>query len=390
MTNIHKAIRNIFIMILGGIVCICFLTAVKDNWKATAYKVIHTKDIGVVETINEIKSLYTTIPAQNKLLQIDSLRQKFFNYYIYKATDELIIRDQDGRLTELIGAQDPSILTREADNLLILRDYCSLENIPLVYIRAPYKAEQYADRLPEGMVDYSENNADEFCKLLTDHDVDVLDLRHDLTGEDVFYYTDHHWQISSAWKAASMVAAHVSEIKGFENVQSEQISDLHNYYTITYDDFLGSYGRRTGAVWSGTEKFTYILPDFDTEIHYQHKVDEKIVIDKTGDFRQALISDPDESDYYCSYLNNSYMEMLIDNLKPHNDKKVLLLSDSFGRTMGSFLSLYFDELVNLDTQDERYDDSILEYVDTYQPDIVMIMFNDGMFSYPSTFERLGR
>lgn len=58
--------------------------------------------------------------------------------------------------------------------------------------------------------------------------------------------------------------------------------------------------------------------------------------------------------------------------------------------MGSFLSLYFDELVNLDTQDERYDDSILEYVDTYQPDIVMIMFNDGMFSHPSTFERLGR
>ena len=57
---------------------------------------------------------------------------------------------------------------------------------------------------------------------------------------------------------------------------------------------------------------------------------------------------------------------------------------------GVFLSLYFDELVNLDTQDERYDDSILEYVDTYQPDIVVIMFNGGMFSYPSTFERLGR
>lgn len=45
--------------------------------------------------------------------------------------------------------------------------------------------------------------------------------------------------------------------------------------------------------------------------------------------------------------------------------------------MGSFLSLYFDELVNLDTQDERYDDSILEYVDTYQPDIVMIMLMVG-------------
>ena len=77
-----------------------------------------------------------------------------------------------------------------------------------------------------------------------------------------------------------------------------------------------------------------------------------------------------------------------NNHLANNDKKILVISDSFGRPMCCYLGLYVRELVNLDIQDKRYEGSIRAYIDEYEPDVVIIMFNAGMYNYSNVFERL--
>lgn len=341
------------------------------------------------DTIREINFIYEeNIPFRTCLLRLDSCRRLIVNKWGYEDSNGFIVKDSDNRLHSLCGQVSGEILDSEIESLETLAYYCKASDIPFVYVQAPFKADTYENDLPYGVEDYSGENSDYVLNKLNQHGIDTLDLRKYLTGKDVFYKTDHHWQIKSAFEASVIIEKAISSYDSLSGINQEYFGDLSNYENIIYEDFLGSYGRRTGQSYSGLESFTYLFPLFDTNFRFQHRKNGEAVTDKNGAFENALISNPLESDYYCSYMNNSYEEIIIENLLSENDKRILVISDSFGRTMCCYLSLYFSMLVNLDTQEGRFDGSVKAYIDEYRPDAVIVMFNSGMYEYEKTYEGL--
>lgn len=74
------------------------------------------------------------------------------------------------------------------------------------------------------------------------------------------------------------------------------------------------------------------------------------------------------------YIGGDYSLNIIKNNLSPNDKKVLLIRDSFGCAFTPFLSLICSEL---DTVDFRYykQGSIIDYIEESKPDIVIALFN---------------
>ena len=166
----------------------------------------------------------------------------------------------------------------------------------------------------------------------------------------------------------------------FGNV--DKIKTIKNYHKLFYgNSLLGSGGIRVGEYYVGKDDFAIPLPNFHTNLSYKH-YDNKhsLVLSKSGKFEEALIDRDvlEDKNYYNKYnacLFGGWCENRITNNESPNDLKLLLVSDSYSRSMAMYMSLYFNETRFLDPQDGRYNDSYKEYVDVYKPDIIVVMYD---------------
>lgn len=55
-----------------------------------------------------------------------------------------------------------------------------------------------------------------------------------------------------------------------------------------------------------------------------------------------------------------------------------MIGHSYGRPLVQYLGLGVQELRYLDPQDGRYNENILEYIEKYEPDIVIDMYNQKL------------
>ena len=102
-----------------------------------------------------------------------------------------------------------------------------------------------------------------------------------------------------------------------------------------------------------------------------------------GTFAEAFISEdllenPAYNNKYNAFLHGSYVESVIVNHRAPNDLKALFVSHSYGRPAAQYLSLFFAETRYLDPQEGRYNDSLTDYIEEYQPDVVIVMYDGQM------------
>ena len=78
--------------------------------------------------------------------------------------------------------------------------------------------------------------------------------------------------------------------------------------------------------------------------------------------------------------------MIIQNNLCTNGKKLLMVSDSYGRPLAAFMSMYFSEVKNVDTQKDRYMGSIYDLIDEYRPDAVVLCYNSIIYTTSDAFD----
>ena len=274
-----------------------------------------------------------------------------------------------------------------ADNITALKEYTEEKGIPFVFVATPYKGEMPDFIYPVSVSDYTAENANDVNTRLKAAGVDFLDLHEYITTKADYYRTDHHWRIETAQRMSGVVAQRLMQYGVTAKSDIDYYSDASNYeYRHATDTYLGSLGRKAGAGFTGYDEFSYVIPRFDTLYRYMHIKGGETVVDKSGTFEQAILSDPSESDYYCSYLNNSYCEMIIQNKLCTNGKRLLMISDSYGRPLAAFMSMYFSEVKNVDTQKDRYTGSIYDLIDEYNPDAVVLCYNSILYTAPEAFD----
>lgn len=251
--------------------------------------------------------------------------------------------------------------------------------IPYLFLLAPQKIAPEGSPLPPGMRDYTNPMADDFLAGLTAAGTDTLDFRAVLAQagahESWFFRTDHHWTPEAAFYAWGELTETLERDYGLTAGGAFTNGD-HWEKTVLKDLFLGSQGKRVGALYGGSDDFTVYTPQFDTEFTYTCPFYQ---IDRTGDFNQSLCfperletRDWFGGNPYTYYAGGDYpVATIVNHLNP-TGPKILLIRDSFACAMTPFLALSCSELVTVDMRYLKED--LLDTILQFSPDMVLTLY----------------
>ena len=289
-----------------------------------------------------------------------------------------VIKMKNGKLTFAYSNKDVSKYAKKITNLY---NFAKQSNIYMAYINIPWRVPDN-NELPFYVEDNVARTNSKMLRKLRANNVNIIDLEKSLTGDynSWFYDTDHHWKTETAFEAYQIIAKELAD-----NLKYDIPDDyLTNFNKEVYKDiFLGTYGKRVGKWYAGVDDYAYILPNFDTKFEVTNYRDAGKVEDKrAGSFKETMTYpefleikgvDREMSTYY-TYSKGTKAEIIVKNLNSYNDKKLLVLKDSFADCTYPFLSLNFKETRVLDIR--RYKNiKLYSYIKKYKPDAILILQN---------------
>jgi hypothetical protein len=326
-------------------------------------------------------SINAGVPAKSGFVELYGLAQL--------AMDKKVVADYNyGALYKTpygqIAHTVPDVYTdKYLANMYDLVNSLVSAKIPFLYVQAPFKLPDADSQVPGTVKDYSNENADRFIASLTAANIDCFDLRPSLwnsgmSQNQLFYDTDHHWTIDAAFFATGRIVNILNTDYGF-NI-NESLYDISNYEKKTYKDFfVGSMGRRVGQIYGGIDDFTLITPKFETSFSL---LEDGINLYE-GSFYDAILKKeyldekaPLDTNRYAVYHGDN-AELIFEN-KIIGEGKILIIKDSFGLPVYSFLSLGLHAVRAIDVR--LFKEDVAEYAARYGPDIVIILYNADCFS----------
>lgn len=287
---------------------------------------------------------------------------------------------ENGYLTQSHAKEDPAQIAARMEDL---QGFLEEEGIGLLYVQAPAKVSMTDKKLPAGMQDFANENADGLIEELQEAGILVLDLRPEMydIAEDyygAFYVTDHHWKTTTAFRMAGVLARYLNDQYGF--AFDEKYYDIANYNVEKYEDyFLGSLGKKVTLAMTEPEDFELIVPDFDTSFSIQ--IPERD-IDLQGKFQDTLLDyrHLEEIDYYhencyAAYMNRNDAVASIHNgaASCNEGRRILFIKDSYSTPFIPYIALgveYVDTLYEI-----RFTGSVRSYIDAFRPDLVIVMYS---------------
>lgn len=305
-----------------------------------------------------------------------------------------LYKTRDGQTT--FSVQEERYIDDAANATYPLVNGLIHEGVDFLYVQLPFKVQPAkfgGDReLPVYVHDYANENADRFVETMRAANIACYDTRDEFFGsglsmKELFFKTDHHWSIKGAFLGTGLIANYLNENYGFdipEGLYSEE-----NFVRTTYPkSFIGSMGRRVGRIYGGIDDFTLYSPDFETDITVT-KIEGISEVTTRGAFEDVVlemqyIDNPDPTTNRYAVYHGDYQELRFVNNLVDNDNSVLIIKDSFGLPVYSFLSLGIHEVRAIDMR--IFEKNVLEYAAEYHPDLVILMYNcdsyvDPMFDF---------
>lgn len=294
----------------------------------------------------------------------------------------------NGYLAEVNEPVEQAILMENAQNTATLQRELAQRDIPLLYVLTPYKIQAANSELPHAIQDSTNAVMDSFIQELQNEGVQPLDLRENFSQSftdpyELFYRTDHHWNIEGGFFAYTVIAQRAAELLKVE--VDPALLSRKQFVEETYPSWhLGSYGQRTGALFAGgADDFSLLLPNFATTVVNtdtgEQGTFEEIVLDKSYLQKREVTS------------RYTYDRVLrLDNFQSLTTgcgKKVLLICDSMGRAVLPYLTLAFGDVCYVDAYNPQ--NFTEELLDSYQPDLVIVMhyptvvFTTDAFAFPN-------
>lgn len=394
----NKTIALIFIIFIFSFAIGIGMKTIKsniapDNLKNNQLKVESTILNGIFNLVDN-----TVLDMEKKYADNDLLRSEFININggIHRLMDKKIVEDvsknskvfklDNNQLTFSYPEYDTDYCV---ENILELNKHLQQKNIDMLYIQAPSKINKYDVKLPKGVSDYTNENADKFLYGLKDHNIPFIDLRkviekENLDYDELFFNTDHHWKTETAFGAYKNVMEFLSENNN--KSYDKKTTDMNNFVSTKYKKaFLGSLGKRVGKWYGGVDDYTLMYPNFDTSYNIKTLKKSSKIEEKNGKFENSIviknnidITKPITTNRYASYFGADYPLIKITNNNVSDDK-VLILQDSFGLPFSAFMSLNFNQTDILDLRHFK-DKMLFEYIDENHYDMVLFLYNPSVFS----------
>lgn len=347
-----------------------------------AYKFKKGNGANFQEHIESI--LNEQFPMKNKWINANGLFQKGLG--ITANLEKDWFKMSDGSLIYSMKKQDRQKIRAYADAVVDLSKYLQKDGTPVCYVQLPYKVTDDKE-LPPGVNEYGNENADLLVSYIRNAGVDAIDLRgkaqnNNLSHSDMFFKTDHHWTPKMALWAAGEISEHTSQLISWKHDSS--LFELSNFKVTTYPNrFLGSLGKKMGNWYAGTDDFDVVIPNEDGYFQFEAQSSAGL-IQRAGSFEDVMIVKSNlKKDYfdintYATYTGGDYKINTVKNDHGVNQKKVLLIRDSFSCAMMPFFSRSVSELTTIDLR--HYEKTLYEHLSRNHYDVVLIAYNPSAFS----------
>jgi len=294
------------------------------------------------------------------------------------------IKLKNGHLTTIQEAPPPEEKIREAaDKIIRLWQLQTSRGKDFLFVMVPSQISDWEDFLPPGYEDTDNAAADAVLALIAEQGVPCLDLRRSMQEEnlsitDAIFVTDHHWTPQTAFWAYGKILRQLETMGILDQVQESYVQP-ENYTFETHENaFLGSSGKRTGIYYAGMDDAVFILPNYDTNISLSISSYPELSLE--GPFDQVCYNqsaprmpeNPDPFLYNCYgyYGWGDHALLQWRNSAAPENKKMMLIGESYGNIPFSLMSLYFTSCDELDMR--FFTEDFLTYFHSYDPDTVIL------------------
>ena len=266
--------------------------------------------------------------------------------------------DQD----TLIPRFDRPDAAKVTNNLDYVNKLVENVDIPVYFSLIPGKVSVWADRLPEGAPNASEEAILEQAQAGTAAqwaDLDTTLRAH--AGEEIYYRLDHHWTSLGAYYGYTALM----DAMGLEAVPLDESQKV----TVS-EDFYGTLFSSSGVRWLPPDHIDrYISDEGVTVTSYPNGTPEpgSLYVDSYLEVK----------DKYSSFLGGNKPLCVIET--EHTDApKVLVIRDSYADSLAPFLTQNFSEIHLFDP---RYNyNSVKNYVEQNEIDYVVVLYSISNFT----------
>jgi hypothetical protein len=347
---------------------------------------------------------YTDAPEDNNPIQkignsfktFDARISEFFalhdvSIHVYGGVQNVLNRsliDDADKSSEVIKLNNGYLTFKEnsdtefsglSDYLTELKSVCNSTGSELMYVKKISKGTTDESLNPDFYPYVYQTNYNEIKPELIKSGISILDFEQVVQEQNIdkyslFFRTDHHWTPQTGLWVSENIAAQLNKEYGWH--LDEAILDISNFKIDNYPkSFLGSQGKRVGALFDGVDDFSVVKPDFETSLTVEMSDKNETV---TGTFEETMLHKesitPDnllnkDDTAYDTYMRGNHPLVKIKNHKITNGKKALLVLDSYGCVVAPFLSLEFQQLDCIDIR--SYTDSVKDYITESKPDVVI-------------------
>lgn len=332
------------------------------------------------------------LPAENLFIEINGLYERILGKHVVidKEKAYTVVKLNNGYLTFVNQPYD-----QQSNAEALKKLYAELQQLEIefLYVQAPYKINKEDPQLPSYVKDYANANADQLLSYISE--IPYIDLRKEMVDDRLSWYnsffkTDHHWTPQTGFWAAKRIVLRMQNEWGWN--LPVQLLNNNNYFFEQYDSiYLGSAGKRTGALFASLDDFTIVKPK--RELHeYAIYVPSK-EYEKIGSFSQTLFCEEIAIKKEL-YDNNSYQSYMpigdgtglqeITNKSNNNGKHIILFRDSFSSAIVPFMAPLFSEI---DLVDLRHftGGEIIRYIKEKNPDAVIVIYNPDILGWDLPF-----
>lgn len=390
----------VFLAVIFGFSAVNFM----HSYEALKEEVSKLTEAGTGITADKVASLEDTITGNlyGRMNFIEAYG------YIQKLLDKRecnnfsYIMDEDGFLHYAsFYREEDTGLFEYSMRVKRMQDYVAANGTKVLFVVPPGKYDTVYTNFRTGMpVNDPGWIVDEMMFYLNRLGVETLDLREcvpneELSYEEAFFRTDHHWTIPAAFYAAVEVVDKINESFG-ENLDPDgYYTDMSNYDIVTYQSgMLGSMGRKTGAGFCGIEDFTALWPKFEGQFSRETMEENGMMTYREGSFEKCLMEtstftekrDIYSDSQYSAYLNGlRYYEKIINEENP-DGCKIFMVRDSYFSPVIAFLMPMCGEIDAIWSLEETEALDIEAYVKENEFDYIIVEvypynINDSAFNF---------
>lgn len=238
------------------------------------------------------------------------------------------------------------------------------ENLQQYFLLVPNAVNIYADRLPAGAPVGDQDQAmDSFAADLAQtsiQNVDIREIFRENTDMQLYYRTDHHWTTQAARLAFDPLAKSMGlepEKTAFERIPVS-------------DDFVGTLAAKSGFDTNQKDTIAIYTPEDGLDVVVTYVEEQK----KTGTFynKEKL----DTKDQYAMFLDGNHAEIHVQT-PAAQDRRLLVLKDSYANCMIPFLAPYYRKIVVMDPR--YYYGNLQELIQVEEIDQILFLYNANTF-----------